>query len=218
MFINRKDAGEQLGEKLEKYQSMHPLILGIPRGGIEVGYYAALHLECDFDTIIVRKLGYPQQPEAAFGAIAEDGTLYLDPWLNQYINKEIIEQVVGSEKEEIHRRIKEYRHGRRLPDLKERVVILIDDGIASGATLFAAIEMCRKRHPGKLVVAAPVSGTAKLSKFKAKVDELIILEKREKFFAVSEGYVDFANLNDKQVKYFLEQWQQKISNEVPPDQ
>jgi len=209
MFVNRKDAGEQLGKALEKYQSKHPIIFGIARGGIEVGYYAAQHLNCDFEPIIVRKLGYPRQPEAAFGAIAEDGSLYLDPWSNQYLNKEIIEQVIKNEKEEIQRRIETYRRGEKLTDLKDRVVILIDDGIATGSTLFAAIEMCKKQQPHKLVVAVPVSGYQKLAKIRAKADDVIILEKREDFFAVSEGYVDFANLNDKQVQYFMDQWHDK---------
>lgn len=215
MFVNRKDAGEQLGKALEKYQSENPIILGIPRGGIEVGYYAAQHLDCDFEPIIVRKLGYPRQPEAAFGAIAEDGSLYLDPWSNQYLNKEIIEQVIENEKEELQRRIEMYRNGKKLSDLQNRIAILIDDGIATGATLFAAIEMCKKRRPEKLVIAAPVSGYQKLAKIKAKADDVIILEKREKFFAVSDGYVDFANLNDKQVRYFMDQWQKKSKKTQP---
>jgi len=217
MFVNRKDAGEQLGKALEKYKSMDTVILGIPRGGIEVGYYVALHLDGDFNTLIVRKLGYPQQPEAAFGAVAEDGSLYLDPWSNQYLNKEIIEHVISNEKEEIQRQIKTYRQDKILPDLSGRVVILVDDGIASGATLFAAIKMCRKQNLQKLIVAAPVSGVSKLSKLEDKADELIILEKRKKFFAVSEGYVEFANLNDKQVQYFLDQWKQNTGNKIPPE-
>lgn len=217
MFNNRKDAGEKLGKALKKYEDSHPILLGIPRGGVEVGYYAAIELDCDFDIIIVRKLGHPQQPEAAFGALAEDGSLYLDPWSNQYLSKEIIEEIIGQEKEEIHRRINKYRGGRKLADLKDRTVIIIDDGIATGATLFAAIYMCRKQEPEKLIVAAPVSGKGHLSKINAKTDEVVILEKRDHFYAISQGYQDFTNLNDQQVLHFLDLWRQNLANKIQPE-
>lgn len=217
MFLNREDAGYKLGKALEKYQSAHPLVLGIPRGGIEVGYYAALHLNCDFDAIIVRKLGYPEQPEAAFGALAEDGSLYLDPWSNRYLSKEIIEKVVKQEHKEIERRIEIYRNGEELPELKDRVIILVDDGIATGATVFAALAMCRKRHPKKLIVAAPVSGITRQSKLEAKADDVIIPEKREHFYAVSQGYRDFSNLTDEEVIYFMNLWHKKADKQVSPD-
>lgn len=216
MFANRKDAGQRLGKALEKYKSLHPIVLGIPRGGIEVGYYVAMHLNCEFEPIIVRKLGYPQQPEAAFGALAEDGSLYLDPWSNQFLTKEIIEKVMKSEQEEIRRRIDTYRNGRNLSSLENRIVILTDDGIASGATLFAAMKMCQKQQPKKLIVAAPVSGTSKLQKINENADDVIILEKREEFFAVSEGYQDFSNLADSDVLHFLDLWQQK-QKKIPPN-
>lgn len=218
MFLNRKDAGEKLGEAIKKYESLHPILLGIPRGGVEIGYYAALELDCDFDTIVVRKLGHPQQPEAAFGAIAEDGSLYLDPWSDKHLSKKTIEEIVEKEKKEIERRIHQYRKGRKLKNLEDRVVILLDDGIATGATIFAAISMCRKQQPKKLIVAAPISGKQKLSKLEEKVDELIILEKRERFFAVSEGYRDFTNLDDKEVLHYLTLWEQDTAKKTPPNQ
>jgi predicted phosphoribosyltransferase len=217
MFVDREDAGIQLGEALQKFEPEHPLLLGIARGGVEIGYYAALQLDCDFDVLIVRKMGYPQQPEAAFGAIAEDGSIYVDPSSDKYINKEIIERVQKKEKEEIKRRIEEYRQGRQLPDMENRVVIIVDDGIATGATLFAAIEMCHKKNPKQLIVAAPVSGKSRLSKLEEKLDELIVLEKRDRFFAVSEGYQKFSNLADDEVHHYLNLWK-KASKEVSSDQ
>ncbi len=186
--------------------------MGIPRGGIEVGYYAAQHLKCDFDAIVVRKLGYPFQPEAAFGALAEDGSLYLDPWSNKYLTKELIETVVSKEEKEIKRRIETYRNGEELPDLTDRIVILVDDGIATGATVFAAIEACRKEEPQWLVVAAPVASTHIASKLERKTDEIIILEQRRKFFAVSEAYEEFTNLSDKEVVYFMDLGQTKANS------
>ena len=214
MFVDRTDAGKQLGRALEKYRSSHPLVLGIPRGGIEVGYYVAGHLQCDFDTLVVRKLGYPQQPEAAFGALAEDGSLYLDPWSNRFISKELIEKVQKKEKEEIKRRITIYRQGRNLTPLRDRVVIIVDDGIASGATIFAAIDMCRKKQPQKLVVAAPVSGVNRLARLETSTDEVVILDKREEYHAVSEAYVDFINLSDEDVIKIINRWQQKTGREI----
>lgn len=218
MYINREDAGQKLGRALEKYQSVRPLVLGIPRGGIEVGFYVAQHLNCDFDAIVVRKLGHPQQKEAAFGALAEDGSLYLDPWSNKYLSKEIIEQVINQEKKEIKRRINVYRGGKALPDLTNRVVILVDDGIATGATIFAAIAMCRKRNPRKVVVAAPISGLTQIDRLQKQADELVIPERRARFLAVSQGYEDFANLSDKEVQGFMNQWRAKAGREVSPDQ
>jgi len=214
MFVDRAEAGKQLGRALGKYRSSRPLVLGIPRGGVEVGYYVAEHLQCNFDTLIVRKLGYPTQPEAAFGALAEDGSLYLDPWSNRFISKELIEKVQKKEKEEIKRRIATYRHGRKLPPLKDRVVILVDDGIASGATIFAAIEMCVKQQPQTLVVAAPVSGVNRLAKLETHTDEVVILEKRKEYHAVSEAYVDFINLSDEDVIEILNRWQQKTGRKI----
>lgn len=218
MFLNREDAGKKLGIALERYQSERPLIVGIPRGGVEVGYYAALHLECDFDVIIVRKLGHPEQPEAAFGALAEDGSLYLDPWSNKYLTKETIEKVIRYEKKEIKRRIKAYRKGQSLPDVTDRVIILVDDGIATGATIFAAISMCSKQNPKKIVVAAPVAGIRQVRKIVTKVDEVVVLSKKEQFYAVSQGYMDFANVTDKEVISFMEQWHKKASRKVRFDQ
>ncbi len=218
MFQNREDAGKQLGRALEKYQQERPLILSIPRGGVEVGYYAALHLECDFDVIIVRKLGHPQQPEAAFGALAEDGSLYLNPWSNKYLTKEIIEKVIKREKKEIQRRIKEYRRGQPLPDLTDRVVILLDDGIATGSTIFAAINMCRTKNPKKVVVAAPVAGIRQARKIASKTAEIVILSKREQFYAVSQAYKNFVNVADKKVIHFMEQWHKKAAQKVRFDQ
>lgn len=218
MFQNREDAGNQLGIALEQYQYERPLLLGIPRGGVEVGYHAAVHLDCDFDVLIVRKLGHPEQPEAAFGALAEDGSLYLDPWSNKYLTKEIIQKVIEREKREIKRRIKTYRREQALPDLTDRVVILVDDGIATGSTIFVATEMCRKQKAKQVVVAAPVSGYRELQKLEAKADKVVILETMKKFYAVSQGYLDFANSSDDEVIHFMDLWREKHERSIRPDQ
>lgn len=213
MFKNRKDAGNTLGRALEKFKDDRPIVLGIPRGGVEVGFYVAEHLNSDFNTIVIRKLGYPTHPEAAFGSLAEDGSIYLDPWSDKFLNKEIIEEVLIKEKKEIDRRIQIYRGGKELPKLGGRPVILVDDGIATGATIFGAINMCRKYMPSKLIVAAPISGYGKLLvKLYKEADEVIIPEKRKHFRAVSQGYSEFPNLTDKEVLSFLEKWNNHKNN------
>lgn len=211
MFRNRENAANKLGIALEKFLEHKPLVLGIPRGGIEIGYHVARHLNCDFNAIIVRKLGYPQQPEAAFGTLAEDGSLYFDPWSNKYLTKEIIEKVIKREKKEIKRRVDAYRNGKELPDLEHRVVILVDDGIATGATVFAAINMCRNKKAKEIVVAVPVSGVHQITKLQALADEVIILEVNDHFFAVSQGYQEFVNLSDREVTHLMDMWRKKVN-------
>ncbi|MCW9705706.1 phosphoribosyltransferase [Fodinibius salsisoli] len=206
MFADRKQAGVALGKALQKYEKVKPIVLAIPRGGVVVGYYVALALECDFDVIITRKLGYPEQPEAGFGAIAEDGSLYLDPWSNRYISKDIITKVQAREAKEVQRRIQTYRDDRVLPTLEGRVVILVDDGIATGATMMAAIRMCTKKNAEKIVVAAPVSAIKRISKLEGEADEVIILFKSKQLTAVSQGYRDFSNLSDEDVIPYLKKW------------
>jgi predicted phosphoribosyltransferase len=209
MFIDREDAGNKLGEALGNHHFEDPLLLAIPRGGIEVGYYAAKNLNCDFDVVVARKLGYPQHPEAAFGAVAEDGSLYLNPYANHYLNKEIIQEVLQQQRKEVVRQISVFRKDIPLPELKGRTVIVVDDGIASGSTIFAALLMCQKRHPMKLVVAAPVSGVDILPTLKDKADAVVILEQRERYIAVSEAYLHFSNLTDRQVHVYIDMWHRR---------
>lgn len=203
MFLNRKQAAIELASKLEMYRDQNPLILAIPRGGVEIGYYIANKLNCPWSVIISRKLGYPDLPEAAFGAIAEDKSLYLNPRVRAHISKEIIEKVIQKEEIEIRRRIHVYRKGAPIPNIKGRTIILVDDGIATGSTLFASIEMIKKAGANKIVVAAPVSAIEVAEKLKENVDEVIILETPQNFFAVSQAYFHFENLTDRKVLKFL---------------
>lgn len=203
MFENRKSAGIQLAEALKDYQAENPVILAIPRGGVEVAYYVAKALECNFSVVISRKLGYPDQPEAAFGAVAEDGSLYLNPQFEGILSREIIERVIQKTKKEIARRVDIYRQGRPLPSLEDRTVILVDDGIATGSTVFAAIELCKKQKAEKIIVAAPISGGHMLQKLARTVDDVIILETPRSFFAVSQGYEEFHNMTDQEVQSYL---------------
>lgn len=211
MFIDRKDGGLQLAEALEKYKDKGAVVLGIPRGGAETAYYVASFLNAEFSLIISRKLGFPDNPEAAFGAIAEDGSIYLSSRALQYLPKETINESIGIQKREIERRIKQLREGKPLPDLKGKIVILVDDGIATGATIFAAITMCRNMKAKKIVVASPISGQDTAALLEEKADEVVILEKPDDYWAVSQGYEYFYNLSDKEVQQIVQRWEKEKS-------
>ena len=204
MFADRKDAALQLAQALDHYKGKNALVLGIPRGGAETAYYVARHLDAEFSLLISRKLGHPMNPEYAVGAIAEDGRIYISPYAKGEVSEDAVKSVAQEQKKEIERRIKILRKGKPLPELTGRTVILTDDGIATGATVFAAIEMCKKRHAGKIVVAAPVSGPDVEEQFRNKADEVVILEKPEFYHAVSQVYETFNQLSDEEAIEFLE--------------
>lgn len=209
MFIDRKDAGEKLARALEQYRNKDAIVVGIPRGGVEVAYYVAKYLNAELCPVIARKLGYPQNPEAAFGAIAEDGSVYIPDWAMDTVTEEEMDEVIAEEKEEIKRRIEKFRRGKPLPQMKGKTVIITDDGIATGATVFATIELCRNKEAGRIVVAAPISGRSTEAMLRRKADEVIILEKPVLYQAVSQGYQNFYNLTDEETLAFLDQWERE---------
>lgn len=209
MFADRKDAALQLAQALKKYKDTNALVLGIPRGGAETAYYVALYLNAELSILISRKLGHPENPEYAFGAIAEDGSIYLSPYATKDLSEETINTVVETQKKEIERRIQILRKGKPLPELKARTVILVDDGIATGATVFAAIEMCKKQQAGKIVIAAPVSAQDTQEKLAQKADEVVILEIPEYYHAVSQVYERFYQLSDNDALEFMQRWEKE---------
>lgn len=209
MFSDRKDAALQLAKALEKYKDTDAVVLGIPRGGAETGYYVARHLHSAFSLLIARKLGHPHNPEYAVGAIAEDGSMYLNRDAVIELSQHTLQQMQAQQKEEILRRIQTLRKGQPLPALKGRTVILVDDGIATGATLFAAIKMCKNQGAAKIVVAAPVAGEEKERELLEKVDEVVILEAPPYYHAVSQAYESFYNLTDEQAVDFMERWEEE---------
>jgi len=209
MFEDRKDAALQLAKALEKYKGTNALVLGIPRGGVETAFYVAQHLNAELSILISRKLGHPANPEYAIGAIAEDGSIYLSPHSKLEVSDETIQSIAEEQKIEIKRRIKILRNGKPLPEIKNRTVILVDDGIATGATVFAAIEMCKNQQAGKIVVAAPVSALDTKEKLAQMADEVIILEIPDYYHAVSQVYLSFYQLSDEDAMRFLERWQKE---------
>ena len=215
MFEDRKDAALQLAKALEKYKGEHVIVIGIPRGGVETAYYIGRELDAELSVLISRKLGFPGDPEYAFGAVAEDGTIHLNKEASSMLSQSQIDEVVQQQKIEIERRIITLRGGRPMPDLKGKTVIIADDGIATGATIFAAVEMCRNQGAGKIVIAAPVSATSTADKLGKVADEVVILEKPDFYHAVSQAYYSFGNLSDTEALEFLETWEKEKSAVKP---
>lgn len=199
MFKSRKDAGEKLALALEKYRTENPVILAIPRGGVEVGLQVSKKLGADFSLVISRKLPFPDNPEAGFGAIAENGSTFILENADSWLARETIEQIKQEQIVEIERRINVLRGGKTLPDIAGRTVILIDDGIAMGSTMRAAIELCRNRKAGKVVVAVPVAGKEVADAIAKEADELVVLEVPVDFRAVAQAYENWYDVSDEEV-------------------
>lgn len=199
MFRDRKDAGQQLSRALEEYKNCEGLVLAIPRGGVEVGYYVAEHLEIPLSVIIVRKLPLPDNPEAGFGAIAEDGSTYFIDRVAETVSPEQSLRIQNEQKQELARRIEILRDRQPLPEMEGRIVILVDDGIAMGSTMHAAVMVCRRRKAKEIVVAAPVAGPSVASDVSRVVDKIVIPEQPMFFHAVAQAYGNWYDVPDAEV-------------------
>ena len=210
-FKDRADAGRHLGQALLPYAAEHPLVLAIPRGGTEVGYEVARALNADFDLLIARKLPFPDNPESGFGAIAEDGSLYIIPYYAEIFDPRLIEAIVEEQKREIVRRIERLRGGRPVTPPEGRTVILVDDGIAMGSTMRAALAFCRHRNAAKVVVAAPVAGPRTAAEFREIADDVVILSTPPWFRAVAEAYENWYDVSDEEVLEIMRRWEEEKS-------
>jgi predicted phosphoribosyltransferase len=206
MFRDRKEAGKKLARALKKYRNKKVLVLAIPRGGIEIAYEVAKYLNAEFSLLISRKLPLPYNPEAGFGAIAEDGSTFIFDWAEKELTMPETERIEKEQKEEIKRRIKILREGKPIPKISDKIVILVDDGLAMGATMIAAIMLCRKKNARKIVVAVPVSGRDTANEMKKMADEIIILEKPEYFQAVAQVYEHWHDVSDAEVLKIMKKW------------
>jgi putative phosphoribosyl transferase len=207
VFRDRKDAGERLGRALSDYKGKGVLVLAIPRGGVRVGFEVARSLDCDFSILITRKLPYPTEPEAGFGAIAEDGSTYMAEHAASWLPRKTIETIVAEQQAEITRRIRALRKGKPLPAIEGRTVILVDDGIAGGSTMMASIAMCKHRAAGKIVAAAPVAGPDTAAEIGRMVDDAVILETPPFFRAVAQVYEHWYDVPDREVLEIMEEWE-----------
>ena len=212
MFNDRSDAGIQLASRLKEYKDKKGvLVLALPRGGVVTGYEIARHLNAPLDIVIVRKIGFPGQPELAIGAVSETGTVVLNDYIisGYGVSKEYIETEVSRQKEEISRRVKLYRKGKWLSGLEGKTVILVDDGIATGATMKVAIATLREEKLNKLVVALPVAPSSVAEEIEKMVDEFICIETPLDFMAVGSYYYDFTQVSDKEVVEILRRSEEK---------
>ncbi|MHC4118613.1 MAG: phosphoribosyltransferase [Planctomycetota bacterium] len=208
MFRDRKDAGRKLGRALEEYKNCDGLVLGIPRGGMEVGYYVAEHLEIPLSLVVVRKLPLPENPEAGFGAIAEDGSTYFVDRVAETLSPQVSQAIQSEQKREVERRIEILREGRPLPEIEGRIVILVDDGIAMGSTMQAAVMLCRNRKAKKVVAASPVAGPSVAMDLARVVDQTVILEEPVFFYAVAQVYQNWYDVPDSEVVEIMQKSRQ----------
>jgi predicted phosphoribosyltransferase len=213
-FANRTEAGRLLAERLVNYAGhADVIVLGLPRGGVPVAFEVAQRLGVPLDVFIVRKLGVPGFEELAAGAIASGGVRVLNEDVMRAIPHadEAINAITARETAELERREQIYREGRPPPQLRDRIVILVDDGLATGATMRAAVKALRERGAAKIVVAVPVGPPDTCHELEERADETICLSTPEFFQAVGQYYEDFSQTNDENVRELLSQAAQAMS-------
>jgi putative phosphoribosyl transferase len=206
MFRNREEAGQLLAATLSDYRDdPSTLILALPRGGVAVGYRLSVELHAPLDVLITRKIGAPGNPEYALGALSETGALF---W-NQHavasfsLTQQDLERAAQAVKEEIARRISLYRQGHPLRSVTDRTVILVDDGLATGATFFASIAAIKQLKPRTVIGAIPVGPPDTIREMTHKIDKLVVLLMPEPFYAVGNFYEDFTQVEDRDVLRYL---------------
>jgi putative phosphoribosyl transferase len=205
-FRNRSEAGQLLAHALDRYKNRPDvLVLALPRGGVPVGYEVAKALNEPLDVFIVRKLGVPGHEELAMGAIATGGIRVLSYSVIDQLNisESLIDRVVSREEEELRRREHLYRGNNPPPNVSDKIVILVDDGLATGSTMKAAIGALRQQNPQKIVVAVPTAPADTCEQLKGDADEVICAETPEPFYAVGLWYENFAQTTDDEVKDLL---------------
>jgi len=207
IFKDRRAAGLELAKRLKAYKDREGVIvLALPRGGVVTGLEIASYLNCPLDIIIIRKIGFPGQPELAIGAVSETGAVVLNESLisSGGVSGKYIDNEISGQKAEIERRINLYRKGKGIPDLRGKTVILADDGVATGATMKAAISTLKKEDIAKLIVALPVSPPETAGELRRSADEFICLETPYYFMSVGSFYRDFTQVSDEEVVEILE--------------
>ena len=215
VFQDRVHAAELLTRKLEAYRGSNAITLAIPSGGVPIGCTISSGLHLPFDLIIVRKIQIPWQPEAGFGSATSGEEVYLNEIVVAALglSKEIVNRCIQDTKKEIERRNVEFRQGRPLPRLEDMTAIVVDDGMASGYTMLAAVETVRRRDPSKVVVAVPTASEGSLEVIEKRVDEVICLNIRGGlFYAVADAYQEWHDLSNGEVLNYL-----KTAERVSPD-
>lgn len=205
-FRDRYDAGRRLADLLVQYQNdKSTIILALPRGGVPVAYEVAKKLHLPLDIFVVRKLGVPFQEELAMGAIASGDVVFFneDVITNAGVSEDDIQRVIAKEKAELQRREKKYREGRAPLDITGKKVILIDDGIATGASIHSAIIALKKLSAQKIIIAVPVASESSLSELEPLVDDVACVYPASMLYAIGQFYSDFSQTEDEEVNYLL---------------
>ena len=203
---DRQTAGLRLAARLRHYRDERPVVVALPRGGVPVGFEIAVRLEAQLDILNVRKIGAPGNPEYGLGAVVEGGTRFLDEPRVRAIGHTVrdLGPTIAREMEEVERRAREFRAGRSPVDLHDRTVILVDDGVATGGTVLAALQAIRARGPRRIVVALGVAPPDTVETLRAEVDDLVVLLVPRMFFAVGEWYHQFSQVSDEEVLDLLQ--------------
>lgn len=218
MFRNREEAGRMLADKLSQYRNdPTALVLALPRGGVAVGYQLSLALHIPLDVFITRKIGAPGNPEYAIGAVAETGSRYLNQEeVSAFgLSRHELERLIHDQEQEITRRKDLYRQGRLLPHLTGRTVLLVDDGVATGSTFMASALAIRGLQPHRLVGVIPVGPPPTIREVRAHVDELVVLMTPDPFEAVGNFFVDFTQVEDRDVVEYLNLAEEAMLERMP---
>jgi putative phosphoribosyl transferase len=213
-FVNRVDAGKRLASDLDKLVRKNSIVLAIPRGGVVVGYEISKTFNVPLDVIIPRKIGAPDNPELAIGAMTEDGTIILDTQLVAYlgVQESYIQEESERQRDEIERRLKLYRGDEPYPNLKGLDVIIVDDGIATGSTMKAALASVKNKGAKSVIVAVPVGPPSTLNELKKQADIVVCPYTPEYFQAIGQFYTDFDQTTDEEVIQLLKKSKQRQMN------
>ncbi len=214
LFHDRIHAGQLLANRLARYaKDPDILVCALPRGGVLVGFPVAEALNAPLDVVIVRKLGVPGEQELAMGAIATGGVCVLSQELIEVlgISTQAVEAVIAREQRELTRRETLYRGAAPPPQISGRTVILVDDGIATGATMRAAAAVIKQQQPKQLVIAVPVASSSSCAELEAQADEIVCVAKPEPFYAIGQFYEDFHQVSDEEVRDLLQRAARRIA-------
>jgi putative phosphoribosyl transferase len=218
IFRDRADAGRRLAEQVSSViHDPHSFVLALPRGGVPVGFEVAHRLGAELDVFLVRKLGFPGQEELAIGAIASGGVRVLNEDLirEMHIPDSLIDQITARERRELKRREELYREGRPRRFIRDRTVILVDDGLATGATMKAAVQAVQQHEPKRLIVAVPVAAQQTCEEFRRDAIEIICVDTPAPFTAVGIWYEDFSQTTDEEVRRLLQLAEQEVASHQP---
>lgn len=205
MFVDRHEAGIQLASALEKFRGRRDVVvIGIPRGGVVVAWEVARHLQAPLDVVVIKKLGYSGNPELALGATSPD-THYLNPELAESVPKSYIDEELKVKQKEARDRVDILKGSRKPIDLTGKTVIVVDDGVATGASMTMALRVIRKMGPASIVVAVPVAPPDAVRQLRGVADEVVALLQPTAFYAIGQFYSDFEQVSDEEAKRLIEE-------------